>query len=130
MVAGQDVKISGVAWSIVTVDSSTQFHAGNRSVAPSTVISSCAAVGWGDPKYVGLPEVGTVRSVFYSPTFQKVIFPRSSDIKVFDPVTKSVTCTIPNPQSYEFIYGCDGPGGKLFVPFQSSSPPYGVQVLQ
>jgi len=33
MVAGQDVKISGVAWSIVSVDSSTQFRAGNRSVA-------------------------------------------------------------------------------------------------
>ncbi len=108
MVAGQDVKISGVAWSIVTVGSSTQFHAGNRSVAPSTVIGCCAAVGWGDPKYVGLPEVGTVQRVFYSPTFQKVIFPRSSDIKVFDPITKSVTCTISNPQSYDFIPCCIG----------------------
>lgn len=130
MVVGRSAKIDGVDWTITAVDSQTQFEVINLTVSPGTVTAAEKAVTWDGPKLTYLPSVGNVVGLFYSASSERIIFEGTltTASSVFDPITKTVDCIIPNSQSDDLIYGCEGPDGKLFIPFDTAYYNNGVYV--
>jgi hypothetical protein len=99
----------------------------NLSVTDLYVPSNSSVIT-GGPQIVQIPALNGVDNLVYSAFAKRIVAASSNGILVFNPVTKAVDCTIPTGAGF-FWYGCEGPNGLMFLPYQSGGGIWGVQVV-